>query len=211
MPRDHWGGSGWTLSPASRPASGLRQQEAERKGRPCSVPKPNVACQQTAGPSPSSRLSSGGFSRFPGATRGAWRVLPARCPTGHSPSASSPWTLGCRPGGCRRAARPPSVAGCAQWSWFSGGSSWRSWPSLLSGRATQRHQSVGLCGGSASSQVPGQVPTGSGSSPSPLCTAWSPEFCQDPIQKSILIPPNPNASPGGPRWEQQDKTMKLVL
>lgn len=55
----------------------------------------------------------------------------------HSPFASSPWRPGCRPGGCRRGVRPPRVAGCAQWSWFSGGSSWQSWPSLLSGRAMQ--------------------------------------------------------------------------
>lgn len=92
-----------------------------------------------------------------------WRVLPAHCPTSHSPSASSPWTLGCHPSGCRRGAQPPSAAGCARWSWFSGDSSWRSWPSLLSGRATQRHQPVGrtrqksLRVVSHSSRVPGQV------------------------------------------------------
>lgn len=65
-----------------------------------------------------------------------WRVWPTHCPASYSPSVSSPWTPGCHPGGCRRGARPPSVVGCALSSWFSGDSSWQSWPSLLSGRAT---------------------------------------------------------------------------
>lgn len=94
------------------------------------------------------------LSRFPRTKEGPGPALtpsegpapedvPAHCPASHSPSASSPWTPGCHPGGCRRGVRPPSVAGCARWNWFSGDSSWRSWPSLLSGRATQMHQSVG--------------------------------------------------------------------
>lgn len=169
-----------------------------------------------AGVSPTSRLSFCGSldslrqHEEPGPaltpTEGPpWRVLPAHCPTSHSPSASSPWTPGCRPSGCRRGAQPPSAAGCARWSWFSGDSSWRSWPSLLSGRATQRHQPVGRT--HPMSVMWFLIP--------PKCLARSPAvkaaalFSAQPgaqrsarilklTQESILIPANPNAGPGGP-------------
>lgn len=125
-----------------------------------------------------------------------WRGVPAlpALPCQHSPSASSPWTPGYCPGGCRRGARLPSVAGCARWSWFSGDSSWRSWPSLLSARATQTYQPVGrahTCGVSHP-QVPNQMPGVKAAAPlfSAQPGAQKSAKILELTQQSILIPPN---------------------
>lgn len=91
---------------------------------------------------PKVRVTLNSFpSRFPSRLGDSLHPPPQDHPaTRNSPSSSSPWTPGCHPSGCRRGAQLPSEAGCVRWSWFSGGSSWQSWPSLLS-EEQQRHLS----------------------------------------------------------------------
>lgn len=126
-------------------------------------------------------------SRFPQAVTPGPAFIPnpgASCAK-HSPSSSSPWTPGYHPSGCRRGAQLPSGVGCVRWNWFSGGSSWQSWLSLLS-EEQQRCFSVWASHGKSPSGQTLSLFPGTRNWPgrmrnSCLCTALKPALPKSPV------------------------------